>query len=72
VGESKVGIIGLVDLNYTTTTIFNVKELILEDPIVCAKRYVKILQEKKCDYIIALTHMLNLTDENLIDSVPGL
>lgn len=45
---------------------------ILLDPITTGIKYAKILREKGCDLIIALTHMLNQSDLKLASKIDSI
>ena len=68
----KIGILGFVDISWIETSIFNKNDLLYKNFIFSAKKYVRILKNLDCDIIIALTHMMNKSDELLMDKVDGI
>ncbi len=55
---------GLVDFNYMQT-VADAKGLVSPNQLDCAEKMGKFLKEQGCDVIIALTHMLNHSDDLL-------
>ena len=70
----KIGFIGLAELAWVETLgTFDMDQIIYEDFVDCARRYVPILKnEEGCDLVIALTHMRVPNDKKLTDEVPEL
>lgn len=72
VGNLRVGFIGLIDENYIESSELDEKQFIYENYLDSAIKYVKILKKEKCDIIIALTHMLNKSDFDLVNKIKGI
>jgi 5'-nucleotidase len=68
----KIGFLGLIDENYIESSELNQNELIYTNYIKTAKEIVNILKKENCDIIIAMTHMLNKSDLDLLKNVQGI
>lgn len=72
VGGVRLGILGLTTLD--TITLHwppNIKDIVIEDPIETAKKYVPELR-KQADVVIVLSHIGAVVDKKLAAEVPGI
>ncbi len=60
----KIGLFGVVDQSYVFSTVCS-KKMVLTSYLDVAEKMVKLLRGQGCHLIIALTHMMNKSDENL-------
>jgi len=73
-GEATVGVIGLIEWEWMDIlTVINVEEVVFEDFALAGTRLAKFLrEEKKCDVVIALTHMRMHNDRRLAEMAEGI
>ena len=59
----QVGIIGLAEFDWIATLAYLTEDdLDYEDYVTCGQKWAKKLkEEEKCDFVVALTHMRNVT-----------
>ena len=67
-GGFKIGIIGLIDHNWIDTSVLDINDFDLDDYKEKGKELSAKLKEQGCDLIIAITHMKNKSDEDLLDA----